>query len=246
MIYSKVYFFGTCVGDVVFSNACLAAIRLLKKAGVEEIIFPKQQSCCGQPAFNSGYTDEALAVAKKQIEAFSKYPYPIVVPSGSCAGMMQKHYKALFAGTDMEERAEEFSSRVYEFTTFLVTECGVSYEDKGSPIRITWHSSCHAMREAGCIEHAKSLLRQLKNVELIELEKEYECCGFGGTFSVKMPELSVAMATEKVEDIVKTQAQRVISTDGACLMNIGTTMEKRGIPIATQHIAEFLWERVYE
>lgn len=246
MKYKSVYFFGTCITDMIFSKTGLASIRLLKKAGIEEIIFPKGQSCCGQPAYNSGYTQDAYDVAAKQIELFSKESIPIVVPSGSCAGMMQEHYPELFHGTSMYQQAVLFSKRVYELATFLVQECNVQYKDTKAPIRITWHSSCHALRESHCIEDAKSLLRQLENVELMELEREYECCGFGGTFSVKMPELSVAMANAKVEDIQNTNALRVISSDSACLLNIGTTMEFQNIPIKAQHIADFLWERVYE
>lgn len=246
MKYKRVYFFGTCLTDMLFSKTGLASIRLLKKAGIEEIVFPKGQTCCGQPAYNSGYTDATRKVAQKQIELFSKESIPVIIPSGSCAGMIQEHYPEIFHGTSMYQQAVSLAERCYELTTFLVEECNVQYKDTKEPITITWHSSCHALRESHCIEHSKSLLRQLENVELMELEREYECCGFGGTFSVKMPELSGAMVKNKVEDIQNTKAMRVISGDGACLLNIGTAMEYQNIPIKAQHIADFLWERVYE
>lgn len=246
MKHTSVYFFGTCLTDMIFSKTGIASIRLLKKAGITDIVFPREQTCCGQPAYNSGYTKDAYNVAKKQIALFSKENIPIVVPSGSCTGMMKEHYPELFHGTSEYTNAVSFSNRVYELTAFLLEECNVQYEDTKEPLCVTWHSSCHAMREAKCTEASKALLQQLENVELIELEREYECCGFGGTFSVKMTDLSLAMVNNKIEDIQNTKALRVISGDGGCLLNIGTAMEYNRIPIKAQHIADFLWERVYE
>jgi L-lactate dehydrogenase complex protein LldE len=239
----KVYFFGTCVIDTVYPNTGLAAIRLLEREGIR-VVFPQEQSCCGQPAFNSGFPGEAREVARRQLRIFHQ-DYPIVVPSGSCAGMLKHHYPELFAGDRDEEWARRFSGRVYELSWFLTEILNIRLVDRGAPLMVTWHSSCHAMREMGVITQSKALLNQLTHVELAELQREYECCGFGGTFSVKHPLISEAMVRDKIDDIVHTGAQRVISGDCACLMHIGGAMEKYGLKIQTQHLAEFLWERTH-
>lgn len=239
----KVYFFGTCLMDAVYPDAGMAAIRLLQSRGVE-IVFPLQQSCCGQPAYNSGFVKQARVVARKQIQAFSK-PYPIVVPSGSCAGMMKHHYPKLFSGTPHADAARRFSRRIYEFSEYLVRVRGVKLEDRGDPVTITWHSSCHALREMDVVRHSKALIRQLKNVKLVELERETECCGFGGTFAVKKPAVSAAMVRDKVADISRTGASTVVAGDCGCLMNIQGAMKHAGVSVAGRHLAEFLWERTH-
>ncbi|HLO78973.1 MAG TPA: (Fe-S)-binding protein, partial [Magnetospirillum sp.] len=176
-----VYFFGTCVIDLFYPGAGLAGMELLKRAGLR-VVFPQDQSCCGQPARNSGYLDEARAVALKQIDTFAQ-DWPIVVPSGSCAGMMKTHYPDLFVGRPEHERATAFSARVFELTDFLVNVLDIRLADKGEPVRVTWHGSCHSMREMGVVDQPKQLLRQLANVTLVENPREKECCGFGGTFA---------------------------------------------------------------
>ncbi len=237
-----VNFFGTCLMDAVYPDAGMAAIKLLESLGVT-VVFPQDQSCCGQPAYNSGFVQEARAVARKQIQAFSK-PYPVVVPSGSCAGMMKHHYPGLFAGTPDEDAANRFSERVYELSEYLATVMAVKLEDRGDPVTITWHSSCHALREMDVIRHSKALLRQLKNVKLIELERETECCGFGGTFAVKQPAISAAMVKDKADDIRRTGASTLVAGDCGCLMNITGAMAHGEIAIEGKHLAEFLWERI--
>ncbi len=244
-IYPKrsepVYFFGTCLMDAVYPSAGMAAIRLLESLGVT-VVFPQDQSCCGQPAYNSGFSQEARAVARKQIRVFSK-PYPVVVPSGSCAGMMKHHYPKLFAGTADEDAAQRFSERVYEYSEYLARVLEVELEDRGDPLTITWHSSCHALREMDVIRYAKALIRQLKNVTLVELQRETECCGFGGTFAVKQPAISAAMVIDKVADIRRTGASTLVAGDCGCLMNITGAMAHAGVAVAGKHLAEFLWER---
>jgi len=239
----RVYFFGTCVVDSIYPGAGMAAVRLLEREGVR-VLFPQGQSCCGQPAFNSGYPAEARRVARKQLKVFRR-DYPVVVPSGSCAGMMHRHYPELFEGDRDAVRARRFSERIYEFTEFLTHVLKIRLEDKGSPLRVTWHSSCHALREMGVTEDSKALLRQLANVDLVELQHEYECCGFGGTFSIKHPDISAAMARDKIGDIRSTKAATVISGDCACLLHITAAAEKMNTPVAGMHIAEFLWERTH-
>jgi L-lactate dehydrogenase complex protein LldE len=239
----KAYFFGTCVIDAAYPRTGLAAIRLLEGEGVS-VVFPREQTCCGQPAFNAGFPDEAREVARQQLRAFPR-DYPVVVPSGSCAGMMKHHYPGLFAGDRDEALARRFSDRVFELSHFLTDVLNIRLVDRGAPLKVTWHSSCHALREMGIVAESKALLGQLTHVELAELQREYECCGFGGTFSIKYPLISEAMARDKIDDIVQTGAQRVISGDCACLLHIGGAMEKRGLNIPTQHLAEFLWERTH-
>jgi L-lactate dehydrogenase complex protein LldE len=240
---ARVYFFGTCLVDAFYPDAGLAAIRLIEREGVQ-VVFPAGQSCCGQPAYNSGFPAAARAVARQQIRVFRE-PIPIVVPSGSCAGMMKHHYPALFAGEHDLARAQDFAGRVFEWSEFMVRVLGARYEDRGAPLRVTWHSSCHALREMRVIEHSKQLLRQLQHVELVELTSEHECCGFGGTFAIKHPDISGAMVNDKVDDIQRTGAARVIGGDCGCLMNISGAGEQRGLAFEGQHLAAFIWERIH-
>lgn len=241
---STVYYFGTCLSDMIYPEAGLAGIRLLQREGVD-VIYPKRQSCCGQPAYNSGFPDEARAVALAQVKAFAGSNAPIVVPSGSCAGMMRIHYPLLFEHEPEYFKVKRFSERIFELTSFLRHSLNPTYTDKGPPITLTWHSSCHARREMGCTEDSKALLRQLSNVTLVELENEHECCGFGGTFSVKRPEISAAMVKDKVRDIQGTGASAYITGDCGCMMNISGHMESGKRPISGHHIAEFILERIH-
>lgn len=240
---SAVYFFGTCLVDVFYPEAGLAAIRLLEREGVR-VIYPQDQTCCGQPAFNSGYHEDARAVARAQMALFPG-DLPIVVPSGSCASMMKHHYAALFEG-DEQRGAVAFGDRIHELTQFLTAVLGVRLQDRGEPVRVAWHASCHAMREMGVADEAKSLVRQLANVELAELSRERECCGFGGTFAVRMPEISAAMVADKANDVLATGASELLSADCGCLLNISGALDASGRPLRARHVAEFLWERTRE
>jgi len=239
-----VRFFGTCLADAVFPDAGMAAMRILDHLGCS-VVYPLDQGCCGQPAYNSGFPDQARDVAMSQVRAF-RGEGPIVVPSGSCAGMLKFHYPRLFADHPQYFEVAAFSERVVEYFDFLVNVLDARFEDKGPPVRVTWHSSCHALRETGSTQAAKALLGKLCNVELVELSREFECCGFGGTFSVKRPEVSAAMARDKVEDIRATGAQVVLTADCGCLMNITGTAQKLGYDITGMHLAEFLWGRINE
>jgi L-lactate dehydrogenase complex protein LldE len=236
-----VYYYGTCLVDLFYPEAGLSGIRLLEREGIR-VIFPPGQTCCAQPAYNCGYHDDARAVARRQIALFPK-PYPIVVPSGSCAAMMKHHYPELFAGDPFQSQAEALASRVFELTEFLADVLDVRLSDRGEKVRVTWHSSCHALRELEIAEEPKKLLAQLNNVELVSLARERECCGFGGTFAVREPEISAAMVEDKAEDAVATGASVLLSGDGGCLLNIGGRLEARGEKIRSRHVAEFLWER---
>ena len=236
-----VYFFGTCLIDLFYPQAGLAGMELLRRAGLR-VVFPPAQTCCGQPARNNGYMDEARAIALRQMEAFPQ-DWPIVVPSGSCAGMMRVHYPQLFAGRPEAPQVGAFAARVYELTWFLVHVLDLNLEDKGEPVTVTWHGSCSAQREMGVVDEPKRLLRSLTNVTLVENPRETECCGFGGTFSVKQPEVSAAMVSDKVAALESTGARHVVSGDCGCLMNITGAAAKARRDLTGSHIAEFLWER---
>ncbi len=237
----EVYFYATCLVDLFFPDAGMAGIELLQAAGVR-VIFPEGQTCCGQPAYNCGYWEEARDVARGQIALFPK-DIPVILPSGSCAGMMKNHYPELFHGQPEEAQVRAFSSRVFELTQFLVNELDVKLQDLGEPVKVTWHSSCHAVRDLGLVGEPKQLIAQLSKVELAPLTREHECCGFGGTFSVRQPEISGAMSCDKAADAEATGASVVLSTDGGCLLNVNGTLEAKKSPLRVQHIAEFLWER---
>ncbi|GJL74409.1 (Fe-S)-binding protein [Nitrosomonas sp.] len=236
-----VYLYGTCLIDILYPQAGACAVQLLQREGVK-VIFPQAQTCCGQPAWNSGYRDEALAVARAQLALFPK-PIPIIIPSGSCAGMMKVHYPELFNKQPDRIKARGVAERVYELTEFLVDVLDIVLMDLGEPIEVVAHTSCSARREMDIADRIDGLLAQMKNVKRLEPKFNEECCGFGGTFAVKQPEISAAMVLEKAGAIHDTGTERLLGQDCGCLMNIGNTMEKQGSNIRHQHIAEFLWER---
>jgi L-lactate dehydrogenase complex protein LldE len=245
----EIYFFGTCLIDLLYPQAGLAGMQLIRKAGVK-VIFPDNQTCCGQPAFNSGYRDEARSVARSLLRCFPK-DIPIVVPSGSCAGMIKHHWPELFAGDEDEDQARSVSGRVFELTQFLVEVLQLQLSDLGPPTKITIHTSCSARREMGVAQHIESLIGQLENVEVLTQQRKEECCGFGGSFAVKQADISGAMVQDKTDSLRATGAERVISQDCGCLMNISGALKKQqmdgqGDSISTQHIAEFLLERCHE
>lgn len=237
----SILFFGTCLIDVSHPEAGLAAMRLIQRAGVH-VRFPSRQTCCGQPAYNSGYRDEARRVARLQLDALAG-DEPIVVPSASCAGMMRIHYPRLFEGTADAEQATQTAERVVELCDFLERVLRIDLIDRGPPLSVALHQSCSARREMGVSESATALLRRLANVSIVEPDHAEECCGFGGTFAIKEPEISAAMASDKAASIAATEAAVLVSQDCGCLLNIGGTAEKSGLGFKPMHIAELLWER---
>lgn len=237
----KVYFYGTCLIDLFYPDAGMAGIQLLEREGIE-VIYPQDQTCCGQPAWTSGYHDEARAVAATQLGLFPE-DWPIVVPSGSCGGMMRKHYPDLFRDTPRATDAEYIAGRVWELSDFLLRVCHIRLEDLGEPVTVAMHTSCSARREMGVAEAGPALLGKLSKVTLVEQARAAECCGFGGTFAVRHPDISGAMVSEKVDTLVDTGASRFVTTDCGCLMNIAGYAGKNKRPITGQHILSFLWER---
>jgi L-lactate dehydrogenase complex protein LldE len=239
----SVYFFGTCLIDLLFPQAGLSAMRLLRREGIR-VVYPQGQTCCGQPAWNSGFRREAREVARAQLDAMPA-DLPVVVPSASCAGMLRVHYPRLFAGTPDEKRAEALAARVFELTDFLVRVLDLRPDDLGPPLKVVLHSSCSARRELKIADAAVELLGRLAKVEAVEPENARECCGFGGTFAVKQPEISAAMAADKARAVAATGAEVLVSQDCGCLMNLDGTLRRQGDGPTVKHIAELLWERTH-
>ncbi|NLU13923.1 MAG: (Fe-S)-binding protein [Gammaproteobacteria bacterium] len=239
---TQVYLFGTCVVDLFFPEAGMDAIHLLEREGIR-VDFPQGQSCCGQPAYTSGYTEQAREVARAQLKLFEN-DWPVVVTSGSCAGMFREHYPDLFKDEpEMLAKVKHLAERTYELAEFLLHVCQVQLTDNGKPLQVALHTSCSARREMNTHLHARALLSQLAQVERVEHDHESECCGFGGTFSVRMPDISGAMVADKTQSLLASGAQQVVSADCGCLMNINGAFEKQNIPLLGQHLASFLWQR---
>lgn len=220
-----------------------AMVKMLARYGVQ-LEFPKVQTCCGQPAFNSGYWDDARASAKTLLEAFDDSDF-VVSPSGSCTGMIHHYYPKLFENDrELHEKAVRLKEKTYEFSQFMVNVLGV--EDVGAtfPHKVTYHPSCHGSRLLGVQDEPLKLLNHVKDLELIPLPDSELCCGFGGTFAVKMSDISGAMVTEKVESVAATKAEVLVGTDMGCLMNISGNIHAAGKPIRVMHIAELLYEGV--
>lgn len=240
----KVYLFATCLCSATMPNTVLSAIKLLRREGVE-IIFKKDQTCCSQPSYNSGFFEESRKIAAYNIKLFGEdESIPIVVPSGSCAGMLSHDLLRLFKNDSRFEQVKKFCSRIYDLSQYLNDVLHVRYEDRGSPLRITWHTSCHGLRVQKCVDSSKALIAQLEHVELVPLKYEEECCGFGGTFSIKEPEISNAIVQSKISDIEQTGARLVIAGDAACILNINGALRKNKSDIKVVHLYDFILDRI--
>lgn len=238
----QVYVFGTCVVDLFFPEAGLNSIQLLQREGIQ-VHFPQGQSCCGQPAYTAGYTAQAREVARAQLALFREN-WPVVVPSGSCAGMLRHHYLELFKDEpDTLLRAQALSERTFELAEFLLQVCKVQFQDQGEDIQVALHTACSGRREMNTHHHSRALLDQLDQVERLEHDHESECCGFGGTFSVRLPEISGAMVQDKTQALQNTGAALMVTADGGCLLNINGALDKQGTSFRGQHLASFLWQR---
>jgi L-lactate dehydrogenase complex protein LldE len=238
----RVSLFVTCIVDQLFPNVGMAMADVLERIGYE-IDFPEDQTCCGQPAFNTGYRDEARSVARHFLKVFRDAEH-IVVPSGSCTSMIAHRYEELFAGEpEWLAEARRLGPRVWEFSQFLTEVARV--EDVGARLDkvVTFHDSCHGLRELGIKEGPRRLLSHVRGLTLREMDAAEECCGFGGTFSVKFPEVSGGMARTKIDSIVRTGAEAVVSIDSSCLMQIRGALSRARIPVETLHLAEVLAHR---
>jgi L-lactate dehydrogenase complex protein LldE len=229
----------TCLVDLFRPSVGFAAVKLLEDTGCT-VAVPRAQTCCGQPAYNSGDRADAKAIARRVIAAFSGYQY-VVAPSGSCAGMVRVHYPELFADEPaMKTQAEELAARTYELMAFLVDVRGVSAVEARCERTVTYHDSCSGLRELGVKAQPRALLNSVAGLRLSELPDAEVCCGFGGTFAVKYPDISDKMATDKIADIAGTGAQCVLAGDLGCLLQIAGKLSRAGSGVEARHVAEVL------
>ncbi|MDZ4781156.1 MAG: (Fe-S)-binding protein [Planctomycetia bacterium] len=231
----------TCLGDVLRPEAGQATVRLLRRLG-HEVSFPERQTCCGQPFYNSGFSDYAREQAKFTIEVF-EHAEVVVAPSGSCAAMVRVEYPHLLeAEPEWHARAQRLAEKTYELSEFLVNRLGVVDVGARYEGRVTYHYACH-LRGLGMTDEVERLIRHVAGVTFVPIERADQCCGFGGSFAVRYPDISTAMVDGKVECITATSADVVVSTDAGCLMNIGGRLRRLGKPIEVLHIAELLERR---
>ncbi|MBC7832611.1 MAG: (Fe-S)-binding protein [Hyphomicrobium sp.] len=235
----RVGLFVTCLVDLMRPSVGFAAIRLLEAAGCE-VVVPKAQTCCGQPAYNSGEMRGARAIALQTIAAFEGYDY-VVAPSGSCAAMLKLHYPRLMAGDDeAERRARAFAERVHELVSFLVDVRGMSSVPGSFQGRVTYHDGCSGLRELKIKQQPRRLLAAIPGLELIEMPGTETCCGFGGLFSVKFPDISNAMVSAKTKSSEATGAELMLSGELGCLLNVAGKLSRQGSRLACRHVAEVL------
>ncbi|WP_163265945.1 (Fe-S)-binding protein [Chelativorans alearense] len=234
----RVGLFVTCLVDLFRPTVGFASVKLLEEAGCE-VEVPMAQTCCGQPAYNSGDRDDTIAIARNTIETFEEFDY-IVAPSGSCAGMLKKHYPALFKGGAWEERAAAFSAKVHELMSFLVDVMGMEAVSAAHEGSVTYHDSCSGLRELNIREQPRRLLGSVSGLKLKELKDADVCCGFGGTFCVKYPDISNKIVEEKAVNIKASGAETLLAGDLGCLMNMAGKLQRQGADIKVRHVAEVL------
>jgi L-lactate dehydrogenase complex protein LldE len=231
--------FVTCLVDFFRPSVGFAAIRLLEGAGCA-VDVPPAQTCCGQPAYNSGDRADAKGIARQVIEAFEPFDY-VVAPSGSCAGMLRKHYPMLFADDlDLGPRAKALAAKSFELVSFLTDVLNVAAVHAEFDASVTYHDSCSGLRELGVNAQPRALLETVKGLMLVEAEDRDVCCGFGGTFAVKYPDVSNAMVTRKADMLAATEAEFILGGDLGCLMNIAGKLSRQNSPIRVRHVAEVL------
>lgn len=238
---TTVALFVPCYVDLISPEVGVSVVRILRKLGVE-VAYPEGQTCCGQPAFNSGFFDEARSVARHFLDVFENESFDyIVCPSGSCTAMVSHYYPFIFEKLPEErERAEALSTRVREFSDFLVNVLGVQNLGARYEGRAVFHTGCHQRRELGILEEPRELLRNVEGLELLGWENEELCCGFGGTFALKMPDVSAAMADEKVRALENSGADTLISCDSSCLLHLGGRLKRTQHETSVLHLAQVL------
>ncbi|MCC6496216.1 MAG: (Fe-S)-binding protein [Propionibacteriaceae bacterium] len=237
----KVALFATCINDVMFPGTPKAVVTVLERLGCT-VEFPLEQTCCGQMFTNTGYFDAAVPDVRNYVKAFSGYDY-IVGPSGSCIGAVRHQHPMLAAHAGDEKLAaqvEEVVARTYDFTELLVDVLGVTDVGAYFPHRVTYHPTCHSVRVAKVGDRPYQLLSKVKGIDLVPLPDADQCCGFGGTFSVKNPDVSVAMGGDKARQVASTGAEYLVTGDNACLMHIGGLLHRQNAGVKTMHLAELL------
>ncbi len=241
----RVGLFVTCLVDLLRPSVGFAAVKLLEQAGCA-VEVPGGQTCCGQPAYNSGDKADAAALARQTITAFADCDY-VVAPSGSCAGMLKAHYpKLLAADPKWAAKARAFADRVHELISFLVDVRGMASVEATFSGCVTYHDGCSGLRELGIKSQPRSLLKSVKGLELEEMADAEVCCGFGGTFSIKYPDISNAMVEKKTANVAAAKPDLLLAGDLGCLMNMAGKLRREGRPIAARHVAEVLAGEVSE
>ena len=239
---ARVGLFVTCLADLFRPSVAFASIKLLEAAGCA-VEVPRQQTCCGQPGYNSGAYADTLPLARQVITAFADYDY-LVAPSGSCVGMIRHHYPRLFKDApEWQARAEELAQRSWEITSFLVDVLNYQPEAAHTALQdktVTYHDSCAGLRELGIKHQPRQLLRDACDATLVELEQAEVCCGFGGTFCAKMPHISEQMVNDKLDDALNSGADLLVGGDLGCLLNISGRASRAGKAIEVRHVTEVL------
>lgn len=235
----NVNFYVTCIGDVLKANVAKQSVLLLEKLGCQ-ITFLEQQSCCGQPSLNSGYVDASIAAIKNLITTFEVNDYPIVAPAGSCVYAIKNYAHYLQNDPEWAKRAETIANRFHDLTNFIVNHLKIT--DVGAKLagKAVYHPSCSLFRKLGIINEPLTLLNHVQGLELLPIANQQTCCGFGGTFSVKMAEISGEMVKEKTQHIMEVEPDYVIGADVSCLLNIGGRLHREGRNVKVMHIAEVL------
>jgi L-lactate dehydrogenase complex protein LldE len=239
----KVQIFIPCFVDQLYPQTAFNMVKVLEKACCD-VEYNTNQTCCGQPAFNAGFWEDAKQVATKFIKDFEGTDY-IVAPSASCVGFVRNYYGNLFENSSQHNNVKDLSKRIFEFTEFLTGVLKIDNYGAVLNAKATYHDSCAALRECKIKEGPRKLLGKVKGLELIEMDETETCCGFGGSFAVKFDAISIAMADQKVNHALATGAEYIISTDLSCLMHLDGYITKKNLPIKTMHIADVLasgWE----
>lgn len=234
----RVALFVTCLADLLRPSVAFSSLALLQRAGFA-VEVPRAQSCCGQPAYNSGDARAAVPIARSVIATFEAFDH-IVAPSGSCAGMLRHHYPRLLEG-EWQERARAMADKVWELTSFLEHSGRLPpLDERPTPPGVTYHDGCAGLRELGVREQPRTLLRSVCGIEITEMERTEVCCGFGGTFCTKMPDISTRMADDKLDAAAATGAALLTGGDLGCLLNLAGRARRRGLPLQVRHVAELL------
>jgi L-lactate dehydrogenase complex protein LldE len=235
----RVQLFITCLAEQFYPSTLRNLVKLLERLGVE-VEFPDEQTCCGQPFFNTGFQDEARALARRWLRTFGRSERPIVAPSGSCVDMV-RHFPRLFAsGSPEGTEAAAVAARTFEIGEYLVRRLGLRDVGARFPHRVAYHASCHLLRGLGLRTEAKELLGGVRDIELVPLPEEEVCCGFGGAFSVIYPDVSRAMLDAKVRNVLASGAEAVVACDAGCLMNIAGGLRKAGSTVKALHLVDIL------
>jgi len=228
-----------CFIDQLFPETAFNMVRVLEKLGCE-VHYNKNQTCCGQPAFNNGNWDEARSIGQKFLKDFSDYDHFIVAPSGSCTGYVRSHYQRLFHNSPDHNAVKKVNTHLFEFAEFLVKVLKVTDVGASFPVKATYHDGCGSLRECGIKNEPRELLSHVDGLELVEMKECETCCGFGGTFAVKYEPIATGMAYTKVKSALETKAEYMISSDLSCFMHLDSYIREQGLNLKCMHIADVL------